>query len=118
MGFAKQEYWSGVPLPSPKQWERSLQIHRRYVPGETGLNPDLHKVSLELYLETENCSLDDAGPKNKSSTGFSKLMSLYPELSLNALFYKWPNLVQVTGHRMFLLHAQALSKATYKERTT
>ena len=51
MGFARREYWSGVPLPSPKQRERSLQIHRRYVPGDTGLNPNLHEVSLEPYLE-------------------------------------------------------------------
>lgn len=56
--------------------------------------------------------------QNKSLTGFSKLMSLNPGLSLNALFYKWPNLVQVTGHKMFLLHAQAPSKAMHQERTT
>ena len=26
MGFSRQEYWSGVPLPSPKTFDRSIQI--------------------------------------------------------------------------------------------
>ena len=25
MGFSRQEYWSGVPLPSPKAWNRAIQ---------------------------------------------------------------------------------------------
>ena len=31
MGFSRQEYWSGVPLPSPMKWIRDLQsIFRAY----------------------------------------------------------------------------------------
>ena len=27
MGFSKQEYWSGVPLPSPTEEPNGLQVH-------------------------------------------------------------------------------------------
>ena len=26
MGFARQEYWSGVPLPSPTEWTKDIQF--------------------------------------------------------------------------------------------
>jgi len=26
MGFSRQEYWSGVPLPSPEKWNRKTKI--------------------------------------------------------------------------------------------
>ena len=28
MGFSRQEYWSGVPLSSPKMWHNPILIHR------------------------------------------------------------------------------------------
>ena len=28
MGFSRQEYWSGVPLPSQRQFNRSKQLHQ------------------------------------------------------------------------------------------
>ena len=30
MGFSRQEYWSGVPLPPPKRQYKFVQIHRMY----------------------------------------------------------------------------------------
>jgi len=27
MGFPRQEYWSGVPLPSPSVWAGSIKAH-------------------------------------------------------------------------------------------
>ena len=38
MGFSRQEYWSGMPLPSPVYAARSILILKRQIPG-----------SLELY---------------------------------------------------------------------
>ena len=29
MGFSRREYWSGVPLPSPKQSRRGVKYHKR-----------------------------------------------------------------------------------------
>ena len=30
MGFSRQEYWSGVPLPSPRKWYRWSYLQNRY----------------------------------------------------------------------------------------
>ena len=43
LGFSRQEYWSGVPLPSPLGWSfRDVQIEARgpdfSVPVSTGLD--------------------------------------------------------------------------------
>ena len=38
MGFARQEYWSGVPLPSPAEHLCPPQTHRPYT--STGLDVD------------------------------------------------------------------------------
>ena len=34
MGFSRQEYWSGVPLPSPTEHTKSFQIHLIKSPRE------------------------------------------------------------------------------------
>ena len=35
MGFSRQEYWSGVPLPSPEKMpEKTLSLHFRQVLGK------------------------------------------------------------------------------------
>ena len=34
MGFSRQEYWSGVPLPSPTMWETRVQSLSREDPLE------------------------------------------------------------------------------------
>ena len=40
MGFSRQEYWSGVPLPSPTCQMRHVQIHRHgWNTEETGFKP-------------------------------------------------------------------------------
>jgi len=36
MGFSRQEYWSGVPLPSPYYKQREEQINRHYPGGSVG----------------------------------------------------------------------------------
>ena len=33
MGFSRQEYWSGVPLPSPQQWHSKRQLRALGLPG-------------------------------------------------------------------------------------
>ena len=30
MGFSRQEYWSGVPLPSPEKWLDFILLHTFY----------------------------------------------------------------------------------------
>ena len=34
MGFSRQEYWSGVPLPSPKSWPAACLISAHWVGKE------------------------------------------------------------------------------------
>jgi len=29
MGFSRQKYWSGVPLPSPQQWCKATILQKR-----------------------------------------------------------------------------------------
>jgi len=31
MGFSRQEYWSGVPLPSPKKKEKDIQMANKHM---------------------------------------------------------------------------------------
>ena len=56
MGFSRQEYWSGVPLPSPIRWENQSQIMMRL--------DDLLKSSTFIHWqwdvkqEFSNCVLD------------------------------------------------------------
>ena len=37
MGFSRQEYWSGVPLPSPRTNPRGYQIVRTHEKETTGI---------------------------------------------------------------------------------
>ena len=41
MGFSKQEYWSGVPLPSPKEtWDKNIWVLYPTSPSSTSLPVD------------------------------------------------------------------------------
>ena len=59
MGFSRQEYWSGVPLPSPHQ-----------CPSHMILSPVIHLASsLHLILSVSKSALGDTGkePENLST---------------------------------------------------
>ena len=45
MGFSRQEYWSGVPLPSPGRKARGLQTE------ETGCKYQMFSISLKRQEE-------------------------------------------------------------------
>ena len=65
MGFSRQEYWTGVPLPSPllrfKSWEiyldfnsqgwRSLQTPGNYSPLESWLDSWFNFINLETFTK-------------------------------------------------------------------
>ena len=44
MGFARQEYWSGVPLPSPGSYPSLI-----YIPGTACVHASVMSDSLRLY---------------------------------------------------------------------
>ena len=60
MGFSKQEYWSGVPLPSPKDWHvlvklRSILVSHLYV--------QFYKTFFQLkWSESRSVVSDSLGP--------------------------------------------------------
>ena len=48
MGFSRQEYWSGVPLPSPiHQHESATNLHMPPLPWTTLLTPSPHCTPLD-----------------------------------------------------------------------
>ena len=51
MGFSRQEYWSGMPLPSPKMF--STQINKMYIYSHFAL---LFKINGILYTYPLNLS--------------------------------------------------------------
>ena len=53
MGFSRQEYWSGVPLPSPENSQRySKAGYEERRPGGALFGPRLHPGSPQVTLNT------------------------------------------------------------------
>ena len=57
MGFSRQEYWSGLPLPSPQSGDRSLEFSRRRK-GETFFFPLHSLVSVNYTTQFKLCTRD------------------------------------------------------------
>ena len=57
MGFSKQEYWSGVPLPSPTEEPNGLQVHG-VAKSQTQLNDWAlkHTISSEQHKPGLHCA--------------------------------------------------------------
>ena len=83
MGFSRQEYWSGVPLPSPRShWHIVITQRLQFTLGFTlgvvcfvGLNKCIVHMSIILISEYFHC------PKNPLCSAY-----LFPELP-NPVFY-------------------------------
>ena len=85
MGFSKQEYWSGVPLPSPMVFARWYQFPLSflrpfiYIPGKGG--------SLGRFISTKTWKSDQSLPPCPDHTpthvSFSKTMKAYTNLCNN-----------------------------------
>ena len=63
MGFSRQEYWSGVPLPSPKEGQRT---QKRKVSAELGLEAGGGKKS-EQFIAVVTNYLSESSLLNHSS---------------------------------------------------
>ena len=48
MGFSRQEYWSGVPLPSPIQWNIIMQMNESQLSAATQINY-MHKTEQKKW---------------------------------------------------------------------
>ena len=99
MGFSRQEYWSGVPLPSPfvslgKFIPRYLIIFVVMVNGLDSLI-SLSDFSLLLY-------------RNASDFCVS---TLYPTIFLNSLISSSNYLIQSLGFSMYSIMSSANSKS-------
>ena len=56
MGFSRQEYWSGVPLPSPIIGKWNAKVGSQEIPGVTvkfglGVQKEAGKWLMEFYQE-------------------------------------------------------------------
>ena len=54
MGFSRQEYWSGVPSPSPNNHVSFLQISEEKTVKLRGVQWPVHHSSLSLKLESKH----------------------------------------------------------------
>ena len=70
MGFSRQEYWSGVPLPSPLPCQKATKIITVYVVTETVLR-QCFRLSHHLWLSQPN-------PTMALSSAFSPKTSTFP----------------------------------------
>ena len=48
MGFSRQEHWSGVPLPSPIQWNIIMQMNESQLSAATQMNC-MHKTEQKKW---------------------------------------------------------------------
>ena len=53
MGFSRQEYWSGLPFPSPKGEFSLKQIHLMFMSAISFLNEHLQMISVFLPGESQ-----------------------------------------------------------------
>ena len=96
MGFPKQEYWSGLPFPSPgiflgssrpRDWTQVSHIGGRcfnlWATREALLS---HSMAGQMYRQTWLVSL----PLSNWNQGVNKAM-LYARIYFHAYFYYWQN---------------------------
>ena len=105
MGFSRQQYWSGVPLPSPRDNATEPQRYRTFL--------SLHKVLLD------STALEH-WPWVRHCGSFTVWLHLNPYLLLSPL-YRWQNEVfkSVSGGASWLQssHSSALHLFSEKRRT-
>ena len=81
MGFSRQEYWSGVPLPSTIRLLSVLLIKKKLVIGQC--EEKLYKCTSSIY--------------NPDTSGIRIYLKIYRRMFINVFRVNWASLVAQVG---------------------
>ena len=73
MGFSRQEYWSGLPFPSPIKWIRRVKKRLEVIMGERLYLHD-HEVLFLFFSKFSNVTLIFYNGKKKCASGLVTLL--------------------------------------------